>query len=80
MGRLTPIAPSRQGPRSSFLMTLREVRLLERDLGHPLTWVDVTTFRDPETMVLVVTPRCEYCGVVNPTGECARCGASIRRG
>jgi len=61
------------------MMTLRQVRQLEIALGLPLDYVDVTTHSDSEITVVVVTPRCAYCGTFNPTGHCDNCGASVLR-
>lgn len=60
-------------------ITRRAALLLAQALGHPLSLIDVTAFGDPEPMVIVTTPRCDYCGCFNPTGHCRACGASVLR-
>lgn len=58
-------------------VTLRQARQLEKRLGMKLGWVDITIYGDPEPMVLMTTPRCDYCGMPDPTGHCQSCGASV---
>lgn len=60
-------------------LTERQAELLNRRFGGALEWVEVTQFGDREPMVEVTTPRCDYCGTLNPTGECGACGASVLR-
>jgi len=61
------------------IVTARQARILERELGQSLEWIDVATFGDHEPKVLILTPRCVYCGTLNQTGQCGRCGASVLR-
>jgi len=56
-------------------MTLRTARALEREIGAALEWINVTEFGDAEPMVLITTPRCAYCGRLNPRDRCVTCGA-----
>lgn len=60
-------------------LSLRQAELLNRRVGGGLDWVETTEFGDREPMVEVTTPRCEYCGTPNPTGDCRACGASVLR-
>jgi hypothetical protein len=56
-----------------------QTHLWEAEIGHPLTWIEVTVFGDTAPMFLLATERCSYCGMPNPTGHCGRCGASALR-
>jgi hypothetical protein len=59
------------------VFTARQVRLLEAAMGEKLEYIDVTTICCDERMLLVTTPRCEYCGRFNPSGHCRSCGACV---
>jgi hypothetical protein len=48
-------------------------------LGDQLEWVEVTTVGDAEARFLAQTPRCAYCGQLQPRPRCEACGASVVR-
>jgi hypothetical protein len=59
-------------------VTAFTVRALELELGASLRVVEVTQVNDRERMFLILTPRCPYCGQLNPRRQCRSCGASAR--
>lgn len=59
-------------------VTATTVRALELEVGASLRVVEVTHVGDAERMFLILTPRCPYCGQLNPRVQCRTCGASAR--
>lgn len=59
-------------------VTATTLRTLEVEVGARLQAVEVTTLNDRERMFLILTPRCRYCGNLNPRPRCVSCGAPSR--